>query len=48
VLRARKLTVDDIPIAALMRTLEKVWLPDAAVLLQPGSITPELLAPKAA
>jgi hypothetical protein len=41
------LAANQIPasMAALMRKLEQGWQPDAAVLLQPGSITPELLAP---
>lgn len=44
-LEQRSITVADIPLVPLMRTLEQKWLPDASVLLRPGSITKEALAP---
>lgn len=31
-------------LAILQRKLEQTWQPDASILLQPGSITPELIA----
>jgi len=36
-LESRRLTVRDLPLAALQRKLEVDWLPDASLLLCPGS-----------
>ncbi len=42
-LETRGITVDDIPIVDLQRRLEQKWTPDASILLQPYSITSDLL-----
>lgn len=39
----RTIEIDDIPLVDLMRRLEQKWKPDAAVLLQPYSITSDQL-----
>jgi|GEM_PF-3630638 hypothetical protein len=39
----RRLTVNDLPLAALRRKLEADWQPEASVLLGSASITPEML-----
>jgi hypothetical protein len=46
-LKCRKITVSDLPVHALMDHLERLGF-DATALLWPRSITPELIAPKAA
>jgi hypothetical protein len=42
-LQARRITVADLPVAALIRTLEKLGQLDASQALEPGSITSDLL-----
>ena len=46
--RISDLQLGDLPLAALQRKLENDWQPDAAVLLQPNSITSDQLASGAA
>ncbi|MGZ6854888.1 MAG: hypothetical protein ACXVGC_12640 [Mycobacteriaceae bacterium] len=41
--RLANLTLGDLPLAALQRKLENDWQPDAAVLLQPNSISSDQL-----
>lgn len=43
-LEGRTLTLADLPLAAMQRKLESDWQPDAALLLQPNSITFDALA----
>ncbi len=45
-LEQQEIDVEDIPMAKLQRKLEQKWTPDAAVLLQPHSITSDLLDSK--
>lgn len=42
-LSTRELAVSDLPVAGLQIKLEQDWQPEAGVLLQPGSITPDML-----
>ncbi len=42
-LENREITVDDLPVTPLQRRLEQKWQPDASLLLQPYSITSDLL-----
>jgi len=43
-LQRRQLTVADLPLSALIRAIENAGMLNASLALEPGSITPELLA----